>query len=73
MVPLALFVLLVFIFSLVSKRLEGTYVTAPIIMTVVGMLMFFFCHGSREPVFNANVFLRLAEFGLSSLHGREQN
>ena len=40
MIPLALFVLLVFVYSLVSRRLEQTIVTAPIVFTVAGMLMF---------------------------------
>jgi NhaP-type Na+/H+ or K+/H+ antiporter len=64
MVPLALFVLLVFVFSLVSKRLEGTIVTAPIVFTVAGMLMFFLLPWIQRAGFNATVFLRLAEFSL---------
>ena len=64
MVPLALFVLLVFLFSLVSRRLEGTMVTAPIAFTAAGMLMFFVLPWIQRAGFNANVFLRLAEIGL---------
>ena len=64
MTPLAVFVLLVFIFSLVSKRLEGTIATAPIVFTVAGMLSFFLLPWIQRAGFNANFFLRLAEFGL---------
>jgi sodium/hydrogen antiporter len=64
MIPLALFVLLVFLFSLVSRRLEGTMVTAPIAFAAAGMLMFFVLPWLQRAGFNANVFLRLAEIGL---------
>ena len=40
MTPLVVFVSLLFLFSLVSRRLEQTIVTAPIVFTVAGMLMF---------------------------------
>ena len=40
MIPLAFFVSLLFLYSLLSRRLERTIVTAPIVFTVAGMLMF---------------------------------
>ena len=39
MTYLAVFILLFFIYSLVSRRMERTIVTAPIVFTVAGMLM----------------------------------
>ena len=64
MMPLALFFLLLFAFSLVSRRLEGTIVTAPMVFTAAGMLMFPALPWIMRAGFNANVFLRLAEIGL---------
>ena len=40
MMSLAIFVSLFFLYSLISRRLEQTIVTAPIVFTVAGMLMF---------------------------------
>jgi sodium/hydrogen antiporter len=40
MIPLAVFVPLLFLYSLLSGRLERTIVTAPIVFAVAGMLMF---------------------------------
>jgi NhaP-type Na+/H+ or K+/H+ antiporter len=61
---LAVFVALLFFYSLVSGRLERTIVTAPIVFAAAGMLV-----GSASPVllgtaFDADAFLRLAEIGL---------
>jgi sodium/hydrogen antiporter len=61
---LAVFVALLFFYSLVSGRLERTIVTAPIVFAAAGMLV-----GSASPVllgaaFDADAFLRLAEVGL---------
>ena len=64
MVPLALFFSLLFVFSLVSRRLEGTIVTAPMVFTTAGMLMFPALLWIMSTGFNKNVFLRLAEIGL---------
>lgn len=55
---------LVFVFSLVSELLERTIVTAPIVFTVAGMLMFSALPSILKAGFNANVFLDLAEVGL---------
>ncbi len=64
MVPLAFFVALLFLFSLVSHRLERTIVTAPIVFTVAGMLMFPGLQGILRAGFTANLALRVAELGL---------
>jgi NhaP-type Na+/H+ or K+/H+ antiporter len=67
MVPLALFVSLLFLFSLVSRPLERTIVTAPIVFTVAGMLMFPTLQGVLRAGFTANVALHVAEAGLVML------
>src|SRR5271166_1988013 len=64
MIQLAIFILLLFGYALVSRRLERTILTAPIVFTVAGMFMFRALPAIREAGFNANIFLRLAEVGL---------
>jgi len=64
MIQLAVFVLLLFSYALVSRRLEQTILTAPIVFTLAGMFMFPALPTLLEAGFNANVFLRLAEIGL---------
>ena len=64
MMPLALFFSLLFAFSLVSRRLEGTIVTAPMVFTAAGMVMFPALPSIMRAGLNATVFLRLAEIGL---------
>ena len=64
MVPLALFFSLLFAFSLVSRRLEGTIITAPMVFTAAGMVMFPALPSIMRAGLNATVFLRLAEIGL---------
>ncbi len=64
MVLLVIFVSLFYFFSLVSGRLERTILTAPIVFTVAGMLMFRALPSIQEAGFNATVFLALAEVGL---------
>jgi sodium/hydrogen antiporter len=64
MIQLAIFVLLLFGYSLISRRLEQTVLTAPIVFTIAGMFMFPALPAIMEAGFNANVFLRLAEVGL---------
>src|SRR5271165_7194149 len=64
MTYLAIFVLLLFGYALVSRRLERTVLTAPIVFTIAGMLMYPILPKLLEAGFNANVFLRLAEIGL---------
>jgi NhaP-type Na+/H+ or K+/H+ antiporter len=38
--PIAIFIILVFVFTLISKRIESTILTAPMIFTVTGMGVF---------------------------------
>jgi sodium/hydrogen antiporter len=64
MVPLALFVSLLFTFSLVSRRLERMSITAPIVFTLAGMVVFPALPWIMSAGLNKNVFLRLAEIGL---------
>jgi NhaP-type Na+/H+ or K+/H+ antiporter len=67
MIPLAVFVSLLFFYSFLSRRLEQTIVTAPIVFTVAGMLMFPALQGILRAGFTANVALRVAEVGLVML------
>jgi NhaP-type Na+/H+ or K+/H+ antiporter len=67
MVTIAAFVVLVFVYSLVSKRLEHTVLTAPIVFTAVGMLLVVAIPGFRELTMQRDTFLALAEIGLVML------
>ena len=67
MIPLAFFVSLLFLYSLLSRRIERTIVTAPIVFTVAGMLMFPALQGILKAGFTANVALHVAEVGLVML------
>jgi NhaP-type Na+/H+ or K+/H+ antiporter len=62
MILIAVFVSLVFLYSLVSQRLERTVLTAPIVFTATGMLI---CLVLRRPEWERNLVLRLAEGGLA--------
>jgi sodium/hydrogen antiporter len=64
MIPFILFLLLLFGYSLASRRIEQSVVTAPIVFTVAGMLMFPALPAIRSAGLNAGVFLRIAELGL---------
>lgn len=64
MVPLILFLLLLFGYSLISRRLEQSIVTAPMLFTVAGMLMYPVLPAIRSAGVNAQVLLRVAEIGL---------
>ena len=64
MIQLVIFVLLLFGYSLVSRRLEQTVLTAPIVFTLAGVFMYPALPAILQAGFNANVFLRLAEVGL---------
>jgi len=61
---LAAFVSLLFCYSLVSRRLEGTIVTAPIVFAAAGMLVGSITPAVLGPAFGRDAFLRLAEIGL---------
>jgi sodium/hydrogen antiporter len=64
MTSLAIFISLLFLYSLVSRRLEQTIVTAPIIFTAAGMLMFPALPAILKAGVNAEVLFRLSETGL---------
>jgi NhaP-type Na+/H+ or K+/H+ antiporter len=64
MTSLAIFILLLFLYSLVSRRLEQTIVTAPIVFTIAGMLMFPALPVSLKAGVHAEVLFRLSEIGL---------
>ena len=64
MALLAAFVFLLFCYSLVSRRLEQTIVTAPIVFAAAGMLVGSVTTAVIGPTFGRDAFLRLAEIGL---------
>jgi sodium/hydrogen antiporter len=66
MVILTAFVVLVFFCSLVSRRLEHTVITAPIVFTAAGMLLVLAIPGLRVDM-QRETFLKLAEIGLVML------
>jgi sodium/hydrogen antiporter len=67
MISLAVFVSLLFLYSLLSRRLERTIVTAPIVFTLGGMLTFPGLQGILRAGFTGNIALRVAEVGLVML------
>ena len=67
MVILTAFVVLVFLYSLVSRRLEHTVITAPIVFTAVGMLLTLAISRLRDLHMQRETFLKLAEIGLVML------
>ena len=64
MMPLLVFFALLFVYSLASRRLERTVVTAPIVFTVAGMLMFPSLAGILRAGGTPNILLHVAEIGL---------
>lgn len=64
MIIIAAFVLLVFLYSLVSERLERTILTAPIVFTAAGVLLMFALPVLGELEADRKAFLLLAEIGL---------
>ena len=64
MTLLAVFVALIFIYGLFSARLERTVLTAPILFTAAGMVVFLVFPALPERGKGIEVFLRLAEAGL---------
>ncbi|MDD2739849.1 MAG: cation:proton antiporter [Methylomonas lenta] len=65
MIFIAVFLLTVFLYSLVSRRLERTVVTAPIIFTLAGMLLYSLPSVSiSDLVLERHGFLWVAEIGL---------
>lgn len=66
MIPFAVFLAVLFLYSLVSRRLDQTIVTAPIIFTLAGIFVSFLFPAFLQPPANMEVelFLHLAELGL---------
>jgi sodium/hydrogen antiporter len=60
----AIFASLLFLYSLVSRRLERTIVTAPIVFTAAGVLTFLISPEILGPGGKSRFFLQLAEVGL---------
>jgi NhaP-type Na+/H+ or K+/H+ antiporter len=67
MVIITAFVVLVFFYSLISKRLEHTVVTAPIVFTATGVLLILAISGLHDLNMKRETFLELAEIGLVML------
>ena len=65
MILLGIFLLVLFLFSLVSKRARTTVITAPIVFTIAGMLGFLAIPGSSEEVVNNKTVLVLGEITLA--------
>ena len=64
MMFLATFVVLAFAYSLVSRRLEATVLTGPIVFTLAGIAMAAIAPIEFSVSGNAKSFLHLAEVGL---------
>jgi len=64
MTLLAVFVMLVFLYGLISARLERTVVTAPILFTAAGVLVLLAVPELRDREGSLDLFLRVAEVGL---------
>jgi len=64
MISLTVFVSLLFFYSLISQRLDRTIVTAPIVFTATGMLLFPVLPEILKAGVNAEVLFRLSEIGL---------
>lgn len=64
MIIISFFTLLVFLYSLFSKRLEKTVITAPILFCSAGMLIYFYPQVKEEISLDMKTLLLLAEVGL---------
>ena len=64
MIPLLVFFALLLLYSLASGRLERTVLTAPIVFTVAGMLMFPSLAGILKAGGTPDILLHVAEIGL---------
>jgi sodium/hydrogen antiporter len=67
MVLMAVFVVLVFLYSLVSQRLQRTVITAPMLFTCAGAATILLPAVARELVLDREVLLLIAELGLVML------
>lgn len=65
--PIAVFILLIFFFTLISKRIEKTILTAPIIFTVAGMGVFLISPRLAELELQNDTILLIAELTLALL------
>jgi NhaP-type Na+/H+ or K+/H+ antiporter len=65
--PIAIFLILIFFFTLVSKRIEKTILTAPIIFTVAGMGVYLILPRLAEFELNNDTILLIAELTLALL------
>jgi Kef-type K+ transport system membrane component KefB len=64
MMSLAIFLSLLFFYSLISRSIERTILTGPIVFTLAGMLVFVAYPRTLETGINEEVLFRLAEIGL---------
>jgi sodium/hydrogen antiporter len=67
MIIIVVFILLLFLYSLFSRRLEETVITAPIIFTAAGILLVVAHPGIDMPGLEREGLLKLAEVGLVML------
>jgi NhaP-type Na+/H+ or K+/H+ antiporter len=67
MIVIGIFVSLVFLYSLISARLERTVITAPILFTAAGMLTSLIPAALYHPAIGRKGFLLIAEVGLVML------
>jgi NhaP-type Na+/H+ or K+/H+ antiporter len=67
MMIIAVFITVVFLYSLVSRRLEQTVITAPVVFTSAGFLLILVMPGLRELNMERESLLKLAEMGLVML------
>jgi len=64
MITFAVFVVTIFLYGLASNRLEKTVFTAPMVFTLVGLLLYFFWPELAETEVEREVWLTLAEIAL---------
>ena len=64
MVLMAAFVLFVFLYSLVSQRLQRTVITAPMLFTAAGAAMVLMPAAAKQLVLDREALLLIAELGL---------
>jgi sodium/hydrogen antiporter len=69
MIFIGVFVALVFLYSLISRRLERTVITAPIIFTAVGLLIFLMPPWLSALEVTREAFLPPLEAGTDITHG----
>ena len=65
--PIAIFLILIFTFTLISKRVEKTILTAPIIFTLAGMGVYLILPRLAEREIHNNIVLLIAELTLALL------